>query len=110
MDRIHPLSDEVVELIAQRFQALGDPTRLRLLDRLRDGEANVLELTKLLETTPQNVSKHLGVLYRLGIVARRRVGNFVYYSVADDAIYELCEIVCGSIERQLDARRVALSY
>lgn len=109
MDRTSPISHGFAELIAQRFHALGDPTRLRLLDLLRNGEANVLELAALLETTPQNVSKHLGVLHRLGIVARRREGNFVYYSVADDAVYALCEIVCSSVERHLDARRLTLA-
>jgi DNA-binding transcriptional ArsR family regulator len=109
MNRTSPLSDGFAELIAQRFHALGDPTRLKLLDRLREGEAHVLELATLLETTPQNVSKHLGVLHQLGIVARRKKGNYVYYSVADDSIYALCEIVCGGIERQLEDRRAALA-
>ena len=70
----HPLPDDLVELIAKRFRALSEPTRIKLLDRLRDGEASVLELTELIETTQQNVSKHLGVLQRSGIVARRKQG------------------------------------
>jgi DNA-binding transcriptional ArsR family regulator len=71
----HPLSDDLIELIAERFSALSEPTRVKLLDRLRGGEATVLELTELVGTTPQNISKHLGVLRRAGIVARRRQGT-----------------------------------
>jgi DNA-binding transcriptional ArsR family regulator len=74
----HPLPDDLVELIAERFRALAEPTRIRLLDRLRDGEVSVLELSDLVGTTQQNVSKHLVLLQRAGIVARRKEGNFAY--------------------------------
>ena len=77
---------------------LSEPTRIKLLDQLREGEATVLELTELIGTTPQKVSKHLGVLQRAGIVARRKQGNFAYYWIIDDGVYSLCEAVCGSIK------------
>ena len=101
----HPLPDDLVELIAQRFRALSEPTRIKLLDRLREGEATVLELTALTGTSEQNVSKHLGLLSRAGIVARRKQGNFSYYSIADEGVFELCEQVCGSLQHQLEALR-----
>jgi DNA-binding transcriptional ArsR family regulator len=72
----HPLPDDLVELIAARFRALAEPTRIKLLDRLREGEATVLELTELVGTTQQNVSKHLGLLQHSGIVDRRKQGNW----------------------------------
>lgn len=99
----HPLPDDLVELIAERFRALSEPTRIKLLDRLRDGEATVLELAELLATTPQNVSKHLGVLQRARIVARRKQGNFAYYRIIDEGIYSLCEQVCGSLQQQVES-------
>jgi DNA-binding transcriptional ArsR family regulator len=105
----HPLSDDLVELIAQRFRVLSEPTRIKLLDRLREGEASVLELTPAIGTTEQNVSKHLGVLKRAGIVRRRRRGNFSYYSIADEGVFVLCEQVCGSLERELEALRQIVS-
>jgi DNA-binding transcriptional ArsR family regulator len=80
----HPLPDDLVELIAERFRALSEPTRIKLLDRLREGEATVLDLTELIGTTQQNVSKHLGVLQQSGIVARRTQGNFAYYRIVDE--------------------------
>ena len=101
----HPLPDDLVELIAERFRALSEPTRIKLLDRLREGEATVLDLTEALGTTQQNVSKHLGVLHRAGIVARRRQGNFVYCSIADAGVRELCETVCGSLQQQVESLR-----
>jgi DNA-binding transcriptional ArsR family regulator len=99
----HPLPDDLVELIAERFRVLSEPTRIRLLDRLRDGEATVLELTELIGTTQQNVSKHLSVLQRSGIVARRKQGNFAYYRIVDEGVYSLCEAVCGSLRQQVES-------
>ena len=82
---------------------------MKLLDRLRDGEANVNELAEALGTTAQNVSKHLGVLAREGVVARRKDGNFARYRVVDEGIWELCHLVCGGIERRLERVRLDLS-
>jgi ArsR family transcriptional regulator len=99
----HPLPTELVELIAERFRALSEPTRITLLDLLREGEATVLDLTEQVGTTQQNVSKHLGVLQRSGIVARRKQGNFAYYRVADEGVLALCEAVCGSLRQQVES-------
>jgi DNA-binding transcriptional ArsR family regulator len=101
----HPLPDDLIELIAERFRALSEPTRIKLLDRLREGEATVLELTELIGTTQQNVSKHLGVLQRSGIVARRKQGNFAYYRIVDEGVLSLCEAVCGSLQAQVESLR-----
>lgn len=100
----HPLPDDVIELIAERFRTLSEPTRIKLLDRLREGEASVLELTELIGTTQQNLSKHLGVLQRAGIVARRKQGNFAYYRIVDEGVFVLCEAVCGSVAQQVESR------
>ncbi len=97
----HPLSSELAELIARRFKLLGEPMRIRLLDRLQRGEASVQELAAAVGTTQQNVSKHLGVLADAGVLGRRKQGNFVYYRVVDEGIWQLCEDICGSVERRL---------
>jgi len=104
----HPLSDELAELIAARFKLLAEPTRIKLLDHLRNGEASVQELAIAVGTTQQNVSKHLGTLTAAGIVGRRKQGNFVYHRVVDDGIWQLCNDVCGSVERQLENLRSVL--
>lgn len=97
----HPLPDELADLIARRFKLLGEPMRIKLLDRLRGGEASVQELAAAVGTSQQNVSKHLGALAEAGIVGRRKQGNFVYYRVVDDDIWQLCHDVCGQVERRL---------
>ena len=105
MKPTHPLPDDLVELIADRFRALSEPTRIKLLDHLRKGEATVLELTELIGTTQQNVSKHLGVLQRAGIVARRKEGNFAHYRIVDEGVLSMCEAVCGSLQVQVESLR-----
>jgi DNA-binding transcriptional ArsR family regulator len=97
----HPLPDELAELIARRLRVLAEPTRIRLLDRLRDDEATVNELADALGASQQNVSKHLAVLADAGILGRRKDGTRVYYRIVDDGVFALCEEVCGSVERQL---------
>jgi DNA-binding transcriptional ArsR family regulator len=97
----HPLPADLVELIARRFRVLSEPSRIRLLDQLRDGERSVNELAAQLGAGQQNVSKHLSVLADAGILARRRDGNHVYYRIVDDGVLGLCQQVCGSLELQL---------
>jgi DNA-binding transcriptional ArsR family regulator len=96
-----PIPDDLAELIARRFRALGDPLRIRLLDQLRDGEETVNGLADRLGAGQQNVSKHLAVLADAGMVARRKDGTHVYYRIADEGVFALCEQVCGSLQSQL---------
>jgi DNA-binding transcriptional ArsR family regulator len=99
----HPLPDELADLIARRFRAIGEPLRIRLLDALRDGELTVNELAERVGGGQQNVSKHLAVLADAGIVSRRKEGTRVHYRVADPGIYAVCEQVCGALHDQLAA-------
>lgn len=105
-----PLTPDAAELIARRFLALSDPTRLRIVDLLRTREeASVRELTEALGTSQQNVSKHLATLHAEGFVSRRKEGTSVIYAVADPGVFDLCEQVCGGIEAQLSALGAALN-
>jgi DNA-binding transcriptional ArsR family regulator len=97
----HPLPEPLADLIARRFRVLGEPMRIRVLDRLREGEATVHQLSEALGASQQNVSKHLQVLLDAGIVARRKQGNHAYYAIVDEGMLALCEQVCGSLQRQL---------
>lgn len=97
----HPLPNDLVELIARRFRVIGEPMRIRLLDRLREGEATVNELADALGTSQQNVSKHLAVLADVAIVGRRKERNHVHYRIVDEGVFALCEQVCGSVQQQL---------
>ena len=97
----HPLPDPLVDLVAARFRVLSEPMRIRLLDRLRDGDATVGELQEALGASQQNVSKHLGVLLNAGMVARSKRGTSSVYAIADRDVFELCDRVCGGIRRQV---------
>ncbi|WP_199434661.1 ArsR/SmtB family transcription factor [Qaidamihabitans albus] len=96
----HPLPEPLVELIAHQFRVLGEPTRIRLLERLRDGPAGVGELATALGTSQQNVSKHLGVLYQAGLLTRDKHGTAVHYAIGDDTVFQLCDLVCGRLREQ----------
>jgi DNA-binding transcriptional ArsR family regulator len=98
----HPLPAPLVELIAERFRVLGEPMRIRLLDALRETPATVQELQQATGASQQNVSKHLGMLLRSGLVSRSKEGNFSLYAIADEGVFELCEQVCGGLRRRLD--------
>ena len=97
----HPLPEPLIDLIAQRFRVLGEPMRIKLLDRLRDGDATVGELQDALGASQQNISKHLGILHAAGMVTRNKQGNRVCYSISDPTVFELCDQVCGGVRRQL---------
>jgi DNA-binding transcriptional ArsR family regulator len=97
----HPLPDDLVDLIARRFRALGEPMRIRLLERLREGEATVGRLSEDLAASQQNVSKHLAVLADAGVLGRRKDGTHVYYGIVDPGVLALCDEVCGSVQTRL---------
>jgi len=99
--RTHPLSDEALELVARRFAVLAEPMRLRLIQALFAGERNVTELVGLTGGTQANVSRHLQTLTAAHVLARRKEGLQVFYSIADPSIHKLCELVCGSLEKSL---------
>ena len=97
----HPLQEPLAELVAARFRVLAEPMRIKLLDRLRDSNATVVELQEAVEASQQNVSKHLGVLLNAGMVGRTKQGTSSLYSIADPGVFELCELVCGGLRRQV---------
>lgn len=87
-------------MIAARFKVLAEPLRLRILHSLQDGEKSVNELSDAVEASQPNVSKHLKILQEAGILNRSQKGNAVFYSIADESIFDLCEVVCNSLEER----------
>lgn len=98
------LDDTAIAHIANYFQALAEPMRLKVLNALRSGDRNVGELAELLGCTTANISKHLSLLAKSGFVARETRGNAVYYRIADPAIFDLCNLVCGQVGKRLAAQ------
>ena len=74
----YPMTPELLERLAERFKALGEPARLMLLNALRDGERTVSELMEATGLGQANVSKHLQLLHGLCFVERRKEGLYVY--------------------------------
>jgi ArsR family transcriptional regulator len=102
--KIRPMTEEALGLVARRFAVLSEPMRLRLLHALFDGEKPVNALVEETGGTQANVSRHLQTLADAGLLARRKEGLQVFYSIADPSIFTLCELVCGSLEKQHAAK------
>ena len=94
------LTEDALDQIARRFSALAEPMRLRLIHALFDGEKSVNTLVELSGGTQANVSRHLQHLANAGVLNRRKEGLQVFYSMGDETIFDLCELVCGSLEKQ----------
>jgi len=103
------LTWEQIELVAERFRALGEPARLRILNAMRMRERTVGELVDATGLGTANVSKHLQVLHTAGFVTRRKEGLCVYYELAGEEVFRLCDIMCGRIRAEGEARRKILS-
>ena len=96
------LPAEALDQVAAYFQALSEPTRLQILNLLRDGEKSVGDLAAACGCSSANVSRHLSLLAQHGLVAREARGNSAYFRIADDSIYALCDLVCGNIARRFE--------
>src|SRR5687767_13428828 len=86
--------------VAERLKVLAEPARLELLQALMPGERSVGQLVQMTGLTQANVSKHLHLLLARHLVAQRDDGLFVYYHIADESVYQFCELVCNRLERE----------
>lgn len=102
------MTPEMLELVAARFKALAEPTRLRILSVLREGESTVSELVHATGLGQANVSKHLRLLHELRFVDRRREGLYAVYSLADQDVFTLCDFICGRLEREVEERKALI--
>lgn len=96
-------TEPVAGLVASRLALLADPTRVQLLLTLLERDETPLrKICDQMPSTPQNISRHLCILHRAGLVARRRDGNSVLYSLADYSACRLLEQTLASIRGQID--------
>ena len=103
------MSPQLLELVAERFKALAEPARLQILDCLRNREMTVGELADATGMGQANVSKHLGLLLKLGFVARRKEGLFAWYALTDRRVFQLCDLMCARLESEVAHRRKTLA-
>ena len=103
------LTPEMIALIAQRFAALAEPARLHIMQGLRGGERTVGELVEVTGLGTANVSKHLQLLHGAGFVTRRKEGLHVFYGLAVEDVFQLCDIMCGRLQAEAKSRRQVLA-
>jgi DNA-binding transcriptional ArsR family regulator len=95
-------SSRVFELAAELFTLLGTPMRLRILNALCEGEQSVSQLLVKINTTQPNLSQHLSVMYRSGVLTKRKDGTQVIYRVQSEKALTLCRSVCSQIAIEMD--------
>lgn len=105
-----PMSDKALELVAMRFRALSEPTRLRLLNLLMQGEHTVGQLVEAAGLGQANVSKHLALLRDAGMIGMRKEGLSTYCYIADPMVNELCEMMCRRLREDMEAQARALAF
>jgi len=93
--------ERVFQRVAQYFDVLSEPARLRIMYTVCSGEKSVSEVVELCGSSQANVSRHLAGLYKAGILMRRKEGTTVFYSIADDATVEMCQTVCAKVAESL---------
>ncbi len=96
------VTDDLLTKIADVLKAMADPTRLKILHSLHGGERCVSDILAAVGGSQANISKHLSVLKRAGLVDCRRDGLNVYYRIIDEGVFTICSNVCDSLEIRLD--------
>jgi DNA-binding transcriptional ArsR family regulator len=104
-----PLTPELLALVAERFKVLAEPARLQILNSLRRRELSVSEIVAATGLGQANVSKHLQLLLAQGFVARRKEGLYAYYALADERVFQLCEMMCDRLATESTVRRRLLA-
>lgn len=92
----------VIERAADVFGLLSTPVRLRIVLELCSGEKSVRELLVGLQVGQPNVSQHLTMMYRAGLVSRRKQGAQVYYRIANESVVSVCKAVCAQVALDMD--------
>lgn len=93
--------DALFREVSKFFSVLAEPSRLRILYALCQGEKSVSEVIKFSQSSQANVSRHLASLHQAGILQRRKSGTTVFYSITDHATLEMCQTICGRVMQEL---------
>ncbi len=97
--------DPVFVAVAAYFSVLSEPTRLRIMHAICETEKPVSQIVEEVDSTQTNVSRHLGLMYRAGVLSRRKVASRVYYRISDKSMIEICRTVCNRIAGQMDEKK-----
>ena len=97
--------DPVFNAVASYFSVLSEPTRLRIMHAICETEKPVSQIVEEIGATQTNASRHLGIMFRSGVLSRRKEGNLVFYRVADPSMVEICRTVCNQIAGAMDDKK-----
>jgi DNA-binding transcriptional ArsR family regulator len=101
MDELDPVFDAV----ASYFSVMSEPTRLRIMHAICEAEKSVTQIVEETGATQTNASRHLSLMFRAGVLARRKEGTLVYYRIADPSMVEICRTVCNQIAGAMDEKK-----
>ena len=102
-----PELDRLFEVVSGYFSLLSEPTRLKILNAICEGELSVSDIVERVESTQTNVSRHLNLMYGRGVLKRRRDGAMTFYSIADPNVVTLCRTACVQMASQVDVKSVS---
>ncbi len=102
------LSPAALGIVAEFFKVLSEASRLQIVCSLRSGPKNVTEVIEATGLGQANVSKHLKLLAKSGVVTRRQEGVCVYYQIANPFVFQMCELVCNALSAQLQEQHYHL--
>lgn len=94
--------DAVFDAVAAYFSVMSEPTRLKIMHAICQEEKPVNVIVETVGASQTNISRHLGLMHRAGVVTRRKDGNQVFYRIADPALVEICRSVCTQIASRID--------
>ncbi|HYS14443.1 MAG TPA: metalloregulator ArsR/SmtB family transcription factor [Burkholderiaceae bacterium] len=103
---MEPELERVFDTVSAYFALLAEPTRLKILNALCDGERSVNDVVERVSSTQTNVSRHLNLMYSRGVLTRRREGAMTLYSIADETVVALCRTACVQIASLADGKAI----
>lgn len=99
---------ELIELRAEILKAVAQPTRLKIMDFLRDGERCVCEIFPAIGEEQSNTSRHLNMMLAAGVLSRRKDGLKIYYAIKHPEILQVMDIVTGIVKEEIYGRHSLL--
>lgn len=97
---------ELFDEVSNFFFLLSEPTRLKILHSLCQGERPVGDIVSAIEATQANVSRQLNMLFRAKILARRKEGTQVFYRIDDPVTVEICQQICTRVASNISSRTI----
>ncbi|HIJ96635.1 MAG TPA: winged helix-turn-helix transcriptional regulator [Desulfuromonadales bacterium] len=99
---------ELIELRAEILKALAQPTRLKIIDFLRDGERCVCEIFPAIAEEQSNTSRHLSMMLSAGVLSRRKDGLKIYYKIKQPEVLQVVDIVTLIVKQEISVRHELL--